>query len=170
MRQYKHCMNIHPRIAQYLSSTGTQFRLWRHADLSRDISSPVEFSEFSGIPIERITKTVLFRERSGPKRLVLANAPILDRLDLKALAREVDFGPVELAPVSVLTESLDYPPTGVSPFGIALEIPIIVDLTVLAHSSVTVGGGATGIEIELSPQDLLRIEGARAAPIIRVSV
>ena len=44
-------------------------------------------------------------------------------------------------------------------------VPLIVDESLLSHSTMLVGGGNIGVDIELDPRDLVRITDARIVSI-----
>jgi Cys-tRNA(Pro)/Cys-tRNA(Cys) deacylase len=58
-----------------------------------------------------------------------------------------------------------YPRNGVSPLGLAEDITVVVDRLLLDYPTVLIGGDATGIEVELSPADLIRISAATVESI-----
>jgi len=54
---------------------------------------------------------------------------------------------------------------GISPLGGKKRLPAYVDETVLQHTAVLVSAGQRGLQIELAPDDLLRLTGGRTAPL-----
>jgi Cys-tRNA(Pro)/Cys-tRNA(Cys) deacylase len=46
-------------------------------------------------------------------------------------------------------------------------LPTVVDASALEHASLFVNGGRRGLEIELTPADLIRALDASVAPIAR---
>ena len=54
---------------------------------------------------------------------------------------------------------------GISPIGQRLPSPVVIDVTALQHSTVFVSGGQRGLDVELSPADLIAVTGALTAPI-----
>jgi Cys-tRNA(Pro)/Cys-tRNA(Cys) deacylase len=56
---------------------------------------------------------------------------------------------------------------GISPLGQRKAHPTVVDATALDHETVFVSAGRRGLEIELSPAELVRMSAARVAPIRR---
>ena len=53
-----------------------------------------------------------------------------------------------------------YPRNGVSPLGLAGGIAVVVDSRLFDYPTILIGGGATAIEIEIAPSDLVRLSGA----------
>ena len=59
---------------------------------------------------------------------------------------------------------------GISPLGQRRRHPTVVDSSALAHATVLVSGGRRGLDLELSPADLVSLTAARTAPIARRAV
>ena len=74
---------------------------------------------------------------------------------------------VEVASAEDLSVKTGYPRNGVSPLGLADGISIVVDRALLDYPSILIGGGATAVEIEIAPADLVRISGAAVTSITR---
>jgi Cys-tRNA(Pro)/Cys-tRNA(Cys) deacylase len=87
------------------------------------------------------------------------------RLNFKATASAIGTNRVEAASPEDLQARRGYPRNGVSPLGLAEDITVVVDRLLLDYPTVLIGGGATGIEIELSPADLIRISAATVGSI-----
>ncbi|WP_344325701.1 YbaK/EbsC family protein, partial [Kitasatospora putterlickiae] len=58
---------------------------------------------------------------------------------------------------------------GISPLGQRRPLRTVIDATALAHLTVYVSAGRRGLEVELSPADLVTLTDARTAPIARLS-
>lgn len=148
----------HKRVAEALALIGAPHQVLRHQDLSDHIESPLDFANALGISLGSVTKSVLFREVSPASRFVLAVLPMPSRIDFKLLAQAIDARKLTLASREELDSVLGYPPSGVSPFGVTNAIVVIEDL-LLSCSTVTVGGGEVGIEIEVDPAILRELPG-----------
>ncbi|MDH2430670.1 YbaK/EbsC family protein [Sphaerisporangium sp. TRM90804] len=94
--------------------------------------------------------------------VVLAVAPVGAAVDLDALAAASGGRTARLAPAGDVTRlGADV----VSPLGLPLRVPAVVDAAVLRHRTVYVASGRHGLELELAPADLVRVIGASTAPI-----
>lgn len=56
---------------------------------------------------------------------------------------------------------------GISPLGQRKRLRTVVDASALEHATVFVSAGKRGLEVELAPQDLVRLTDAVVAPIGR---
>ncbi len=56
---------------------------------------------------------------------------------------------------------------GISPLGGRKPLPTVVDATAESFPTVYVSAGRRGLEVELAPNDLVRLTGAVVAPIGR---
>ncbi|MEO3814461.1 YbaK/EbsC family protein [Sphaerisporangium sp. B11E5] len=112
-----------------------------------------------GVPPGRLVKAVL---AYADGNVVLAVAPVGDTVDLPALAAEHGARDAHLAPTADLNrlgaETL-------SPLGLPLRVPTFVAPAVTRHPTVYTASGRHGLELELPPADLIRLLGARTAPI-----
>ena len=56
---------------------------------------------------------------------------------------------------------------GISPLGQRKRLPTTLDASALAHETIHVSAGRRGLEIELAPEDLVRLTDAEVRPIAR---
>ncbi|WP_439674752.1 Cys-tRNA(Pro) deacylase [Embleya sp. MST-111070] len=118
-----------------------------------------------GVPAERVFKTLL-ADVDGA--LTVAVVPVAGRLDLKALAAAVGGKRAAMADPAAAERATGYVLGGISPLGQKRRHPTVVDVSVLALETVYVSAGRRGLEIELTPADLIRLTGAVTAPVGRV--
>lgn len=124
----------------------------------------LEAAEALGLDPEQVFKT-LFVDVDG--RLVVGIVPVSQQLDLKAVAAAVGGKRATMAAPAAAERATGYVVGGISPLGQKRAHPTVLDETALAHETVYVSGGRRGLDIGLSPQDLVRLTGATTAPIAR---
>jgi Cys-tRNA(Pro)/Cys-tRNA(Cys) deacylase len=151
---------IHPRVAHHIESLGMSCTIRRHHDFPTEIRTPTDFAEALGYPPARITKSVFCRSQSRSSFAVLV-APSDARIDLKQASAALDAGRLELASPDELEQLTGYPRHGVSPFGLDPVISVVVARELLDYESILVGAGVIGVEIEVSPLDLVDATHAR---------
>jgi Cys-tRNA(Pro)/Cys-tRNA(Cys) deacylase len=129
----------------------------------RSDSYGMEASAALGVPPERIFKTLV--ASVDGKSLAVGVIPVHRQLDLKALAAAVGGKKAVMAEVADAERATGYVAGGISPAGQKKRLPIVVDASALELPSMFCSAGRRGLEVELSPGDLIRAVGATVAPI-----
>jgi Cys-tRNA(Pro)/Cys-tRNA(Cys) deacylase len=115
-----------------------------------------------GVDPARVLKTLL-AEVDG--RLVVAVCPVTAQLDLKAVAAAVGGKRARMADPAAAERATGYVVGGISPLGQRRRLPTVVDASALEHAGVLVSAGRRGVDVELAPQDLVRLTGAVVAAV-----
>lgn len=123
----------------------------------------LEACERLGLDAATVFKTLLAQRADGP--LVVALVPVADQLDLKALARAAGAKRAALADPAVAQRSTGYVLGGISPFGQRTALPTFVDTTARDRARLYVSGGRRGVELEIAPDALATVLGARFVPL-----
>jgi Cys-tRNA(Pro)/Cys-tRNA(Cys) deacylase len=113
-----------------------------------------------GLPAERVFKT-LVAQANGLGTVAII--PVSMRLSTKSLAKVAGAKRCALAAPEVAERLTGYVVGGVSPFGQRRTLPTFIDDSVSAHPSVAVSGGRRGLQLEVSPDDLLAVTGGTLA-------
>ena len=145
-----------------LTRAGVPFTLHPYEHDPRAESFGMEAAEALGVPAERVFKTLL-AEADG--RLVVGIVPVTGQLDLKALARAVGASKATKADPVAAQRSTGYVVGGISPVGQKRSLATVLDDSALTHPTVFVSGGRRGLDLELTPADLVRATDASTAPI-----
>lgn len=144
---------MHAKVEAHLIRSGAHFKIRRHSDFEKTIKSPYDFAKCLNYDIDRITKTLFLK--SGKSNYLCVVCPVLAKVDFKVISEKLNLSRLQVASQSELADILNYPPMGVSPFG--APCPVLVEEALLTHQTILVGGGETGVEIELSPDNLVSI-------------
>ncbi|WP_319463382.1 Cys-tRNA(Pro) deacylase [Micromonospora sp. RTP1Z1] len=115
-----------------------------------------------GAPPERVFKS-LVTEVDGV--LTVAVVPVTGELDLKALAAAVRGKRATMADRAVAERATGYVRGGISPLGQRRRLPTVVDVSALDHPTVYVSAGRRGLQLQLSPTDLIALTAAVTAPV-----
>ena len=115
-----------------------------------------------GIEPARVFKT-LVAEVDGA--LTVAIVPVAAKLDLKALAAAVGGKRAKMAEVSAAERATGYVAGGISPLGQRKRLTTVLDTSAEGFATVFCSAGRRGLEIELAPADLVRLTGAKVAPV-----
>nr|WP_269328996.1 Cys-tRNA(Pro) deacylase [Kineosporia babensis] len=156
-----------------LTGAGVEFttHTFEAEDRSRSSSSPrvsfgAEAASALGVSESRVFKT-LMADVDGA--LWVAVVPVNGQLDLKALAAAASGKKAAMADPTAAERSSGYVVGGISPLGQRKALPTVVDSSALEYPTVFVSGGRRGLDLELAPQDLVRLTRARTAPIGRAN-
>lgn len=124
----------------------------------------LEAAEALGLDPAQVLKTLL-AEVDG--RLVVGIVPVAGQLDLKSLAAATGGKRASMADPAAAERATGYVVGGISPVGQRKGHPTVLDESALGFETVYVSGGRRGLDIGLSPADLVRVTGATTAPIAR---
>jgi Cys-tRNA(Pro)/Cys-tRNA(Cys) deacylase len=134
----------------------------------------LEAASALGIPAARVFKTLVARLDGAPagtggraSPLAVALVPADRQLDLRALAAVLGARRAELAPVADAERATGYVVGGISPLAQRRALPTVIDASALDHPEILVSAGRRGVELALAPADLVRLTGARVAPVAR---
>lgn len=126
-------------------------------------SAGLQAAEALGEPPARVLKTLIVRVDGKPACIVL---PSDHDASMKKVAAAFKGKSAEMMPVPNAERLTGYKVGGVSPFGQKKRLPIVVEETALAEDYVYVNGGQRGLQLRLSPADLVAAASATAAPVV----
>ena len=138
---------------------GIPFAVHEYEHDPRATSYGLEVVEKLGVDPNRVFKTLL---ADADGTLTVAIVPVEAQLDLRALGKRT-----RMADVKSAERATGYVAGGISPLGQRRALPTVVDESALAFDTIHVSAGRRGLEIELSPADLVRLTGARVQRIAR---
>jgi Cys-tRNA(Pro)/Cys-tRNA(Cys) deacylase len=145
-----------------LERAGLPFTVHEYARGPRHESYGREASEALGVSADRVFKTLI---ASVDGNLVAGVVPVEGQLDLKALALAVGGKRAVMAEVAAAERATGYVAGGISPVGQRRRLPVVLDASAMAFTTVFCSGGRRGLEIELAPADLVRAANATVASI-----
>ena len=124
----------------------------------------LEAVEALGLDPDRVYKTIVVSVDRG---LALAVVPASSEVDLKATADALAGRKVAIAQPADAERATGYVLGGISPLGTRRPLPMALDSSATDWPTIHVSAGRRGLEIELSPADLVRLTGAVLAAIAR---
>ncbi|WP_106626661.1 Cys-tRNA(Pro) deacylase [Selenomonas massiliensis] len=150
--------------ARMLDRLGIPYELLTYPVDERDLSA-AHVAEVTGIPLERIYKTLVVRgDRTG---VFMAVVPGAGELDLKAAAAASGNKRAEMVHLKEVFDLTGYVRGGCSPLGAKKPYPVYCDESILHHEHVCVSAGRRGEQLSLAPADLIRAAAATAVPLVR---
>ena len=133
-------------------------------DPASDLGYGLEAAAALGVPPEQVFKTLM---TTVDGTLTVAVVPVTGELDLKALAHALDGKKATLADKHDAERATGYVVGGISPLGQRMPHPTVIDETAWLFDTVYVSGGRRGLDVELAPDDLVRLTEATVADIAR---
>lgn len=98
--------------------------------------------------------------------LAVAVIPVSKQLNLKKLAKQLQAKKIKMANVTKVQNSTGYVLGGVSPLGQKNALVTVLDNSAETLTTIFVSGGKRGVEIELSPDNIILSLQASYAAII----
>src|SRR5699024_10020976 len=120
----------------------------------------LEAAQVLGVPPEQVFKTLM---TTVDGTLTVAVVPVTGTLDLKALAHVLGGKKAAMADKHDAERATGYVVGGISPLGQKAPHPTVIDETVWLFDTVLVSGGRRGLDVELAPDDLVRLTAATVA-------
>lgn len=144
-----------------LKAAGVDFTLRAYEHDPRATSYGLEAAEALGVDPDRVLKTLMV-EADGTLAVVVV--PVSCSVDLKAAAAALGTKRAQMADPVAAQRATGYVLGGISPLGQKRRHRTVIDETAQLWDTVLVSGGRRGLDLELSPQDLIDLtEGIVAA-------
>jgi len=145
-----------------LESAGINYTLHTY-DVSDDLVDGVSVAKKCGENPEQVFKTLV--TIGNDKEHYVFVVPVAQKLNLKACAKAAGVKSVEMIPQKELLPLTGYIHGGCSPIGMKKSFATIFDETMILFDTILVSGGRVGIQVEVAPEDLLKITNGMTAPI-----
>jgi Cys-tRNA(Pro)/Cys-tRNA(Cys) deacylase len=147
-----------------LMRAGVAFTVHEYHHDPRAGSYGLEAAEALGVELGRVFKTLM---SSVDGALTVGIVPVSGQLNLKSLARAVGGSRAAMADVAAAERATGYVAGGISPIGQKRPHPTVLDRSASEHATIFVSAGRRGLDLEISPDDLVRVTRAVVAPIGR---
>lgn len=122
----------------------------------------LQAAEALGAAPSEVLKTLMIKVDGKPACAVLAS----DReVAMKKLAAALGGKSAEMMKPADAERLTGYRVGGVSPFGQKRAVPTVLDAPASELAEVFVNGGQRGLQVRITPADLVRVTGARIAQI-----
>ena len=118
-----------------------------------------------GLDPARIHKTLIV---AVDGKLAAAVVPVAAELDLKLAAGALGGRRATMADPNDAERATGYVRGGISPLGQRRRLPTVIDAAALDLPTIFVSAGRRGLQVELAPNDLVRVTDATVAAIARV--
>ncbi len=153
------------QATQFLKANKIAFDLLEYDHDPRAEAYGLEAVEKLGLQAETVFKTLVVTDEAAPAKFALALVPAAEKLSLPAAAKALSWKRAAMAKPADAQRLTGYVVGGISAFGTKRPLTVLVDQTMLDHPLIHLSGGRRGLEIRLSPQDLVTVLKAIAAPV-----
>lgn len=148
--------------ARLLDKAGLKYNLIPYEYDENDLAAQ-HVADSLGQDIARVFKTlVLHGDRTG---YIVCVVPGDMEVELKALAKVSGNKKVEMIPMKDLLNVTGYIRGGCSPIGMKKRFPTYFHVTANNYETIYVSAGVRGLQIEISPSDLLGFVQATVADV-----
>lgn len=135
------------------------------AAVDEDDLSATTMAATLGVPPEEVFKTLVLRgDRTG---MLLVCIPGPAELDLKAVARASGNKTADMVPLKEVFPLTGYVRGGCSPLCTKKAAPVFIDENLFLLNRVFVSAGQRGLQLCLTPTDLISATRGTCAPLIR---
>jgi Cys-tRNA(Pro)/Cys-tRNA(Cys) deacylase len=146
-----------------LEKAGVAFTLHEY-DYDPDAASiGMQAAEALGITPARLLKTLMAKAGGA---IVCVLAPSDKEVSLKKLAIAAGTKDAAMLPAAEAERATGYRVGGISPFGQRRRVRVFVERSALTFPTVTLNGGRRGLQVEIKPDDLVRVLDATADDIV----
>ena len=123
-----------------------------------------EIAGILGEDPRKVFKTLVTQGKSGEHFVFVV--PVVEELDLKKTAKACGEKAVNMIKQKELLPLTGYVHGGCSPIGMKKQFLTFIHETAAGFDTVFVSAGKVGLQIELSPQDLISAASCRVADIV----
>lgn len=117
-----------------------------------------------GADEELVYKTLVARNEKN--EIYVFCVPVNQELNLKKAAAAAGCKKIEMIKLTELQPLTGYVRGGCSPIGMKKDYPVIIEETAQLNEFIYVSAGIRGMQIQISPPDLVKITGANFEDVI----
>lgn len=139
-----------------------QYKLYEY-DAPEGFLDGVSVAEATGFAPEKVFKTLLTKGGSGEHYVCVI--PVAKELNLKKAEKYFGEKKMEMLPSKDITKVTGYMKGGCSPIGMRKKFDTVVDWSAESLEKIVVSAGKVGLQIELSPRELLQITQGHLAEL-----
>ena len=151
-----------------LTEAGVEFRVhtFDNALSAGDRGFGKAAADALGVDESRVFKTLLVAVHGGSMRHAVGIVPVSGNLSLKAMAAALGAKRTEMLDAPAAERLTGYVVGGISPLGQRARLSTVIDGSAFDHETIFVSGGKRGLDVEMTPKDLLQILQATSAVIV----
>ncbi len=151
-------------VLRALQAAGIKYRLYEYEHSSvMEHGYALDTADVLGLDPALIYKTLLIEdEKENP---AVAVVPATQKLSLKLMAKALGVKSVKMPAPAKAERITGYVTGGISPIGQKRALRTVIDSDAEKLPQMLVSGGKRSLSVGISPADLIRLTGAKVAPI-----
>lgn len=143
---------------KYLNKHKLKYNIHKYNHEATCINYGKEAADKLGLDSKRVFKTLLVELSS--EQLAVGVIPVSGTMSLKEIAKALKAKSAKMADKEKVQKTTGYLLGGVSPFGQKKRLKTVLDLSALDYETIYVSGGRRGLDLEVKPEDIVKILGA----------
>ena len=149
--------------ARILDKLGISYEIKNYEVDESDLSA-VHVAQTIGMDVSTVFKTLVTRgDKTGVLMAVIGGG---EEINLKLLAKVSGNKNVEMIALKELLPLTGYVRGGCSPLGAKKNYPVFIDAHALENEKISISAGQRGMQIIISPKDLVTATNATVADLI----
>lgn len=156
-------MSASTRATQFLKAQGVSFTLATYDYDSNADHIGLAAAEALGAEPGRVLKTLMATVDGRP---VCAVVPSDHEVSMKKLAAAFGGKTAEMMKPADAERLTGYHVGGISPFGQKKKVPAVLEESALSRPRVFLNGGQRGLQVEMAPQEIVRVLNAIVAGVV----
>jgi len=150
--------DTNPEIRSFLESTGTPFEVMA---CDPEMADTRNFCEHYNIPFANSANAILIKSKKGEPQFTLCVVLATHRLDVNHCVRKkLGAKKVSFATAEETREITAMEIGGVTPIGLATQVPLWIDDAVMQCEYIILGGGNRSTKLKVSPHILTQLPDA----------
>ena len=156
------CKEVKTNAVRILDRNKVEYELNKYE--CDDFKDGVSIADMLEQSYDMSFKTLVTVGKSG-KYYVFA-IPVDKEINMKKAAKEVGEKNIEMVHVKDINAVTGYIRGGCTPIGMKKNYPTVINESAKEHEKIIVSGGRLGLQIILTPDDLVKVTNGRYADII----
>ena len=148
---------------KFAERKGIDFQIHHYQHDANSTSYGLEAAQKLNQNQNQVFKTLVLKLDNG--RLTVAITPVNTKVSLKRVAKAAGVKKALMASSLEVERSTGYVLGGVSPLGQKTPLLTIIHRSALSYERIYVSAGRRGLELEIAPQDLVKLTRAKIADI-----
>ena len=151
---------LHPAVGAQLAELGATFEVM---ECDPALADTAAFVEAYGVPLDQSANTIVVASKGAEPTYVVCVLLATTSLDVnRVVRREMGVRKASFAAADPVRALTGMEIGGVTPFGLPVGLPVLVDARVMEPEWIVLGGGNRSSKLKLTPDSL------RALPSVRV--